>query len=108
VSVLDQSDGNHTNSDQTVTTYGGRLTPPHVRLRRAASTLVWIGYSVLALSIIGGLVLALNTAQPSDAFSNPTHPYVGVGLAVMVAGSVNGFLIRFAGLFGIAWAASRD
>ena len=82
---------------------------PYSSLRSAAEVteaLVWL-FGVLG--VIGSVVLMTTTKEVGNGLvgSRPEHPYVGLGLGLLLAvGMTSAFLVLFARL-AAAWAFSR-
>jgi hypothetical protein len=72
-----------------------------VRLFQAAQTLILLAYLLLVASLVGGLVIAFQSR--TDYSGGTSHPHVVLGLVLLIAGTLQAFLLRFVALFAQAW-----
>jgi hypothetical protein len=78
-------------------------------LRTAARLLELVAVVSTALGIIGGIVVMMRTGTDFDG--NTTHPYIGLGIGlivtVLIAGTANWTFARALQLFAVQTAASH-
>ena len=75
---------------------GGAVFTGSARAASLGSFFVVLGWLVVALSVIGGIVLMATTE--STGYRNE-HPYVVEGVTVLVGGSIQGFVLVMIGSF---------
>ncbi|HUC37167.1 MAG TPA: cell division protein CrgA [Acidimicrobiales bacterium] len=79
-----RSSGRTTAGGQTRSTTSGRYTPPIPRSRKVSPR--WMGFSILALLILGALVIILNYFDVLPA--GPSDWYLLVGIVMIASGFI--------------------
>jgi len=91
----------------TAGTPGEPLTAALSTTRRYGLATTVAGWTMMLTAIMVGVGLMVMTEESADITSGTSHPYVGLGIAVGVAGVITGLLIAAVGQFLTTWAMAR-
>lgn len=63
-----------------------------------------VAWVILVLSIIGGVLIAVQT---NDTGFGTDHPYIALGIATAFSGAVFALSMNLAAIWALAWVAAR-
>lgn len=77
------------------------------RTARWAINVIEMGWTIIVLGVIGGIIMMAQEKDTGSYSSETTHPMFGAGIGVAFGSIVWGVLIIFLGVWGRAWAMSE-
>ena len=76
---------------------------PRQQLLTSAAWMKAVGILIGIIGVIGGIATAAQEVEGDGFYSDSHHPYVGVGIGMIISAFITGLVFTFVATFANAW-----